>query len=51
MVDFAYWWSFIRRGLRLQPAQQACLFVVMVVVVVVVATVVVIVMVVWCYLQ
>ena len=23
-VDFAYWWSFIGRGLRLQPAQQAC---------------------------
>ena len=24
-VDFTYWWSFIRKGLRLQPAQQACL--------------------------
>ena len=24
-VDFAYWWSFIGKGLRLQPAQQACL--------------------------
>jgi hypothetical protein len=23
-VDFAYWWSFIGKGLRLQPAQQAC---------------------------
>ena len=22
-VDLAYWWSFIRKGLRLQPAQQA----------------------------
>ena len=25
-VDFAYWWSFIGKGLRLQPAQQACFF-------------------------
>ena len=24
LVDFAYWWSCIRKGLRLQPAQQAC---------------------------
>ena len=24
-VDFAYWWSCIGTGLRLQPAQQACL--------------------------
>ena len=24
-MDFANWWSFIRKGLRLQPAQQACL--------------------------
>ena len=24
LVDFAYWWSFIGKGLRLQPAQQAC---------------------------
>ena len=24
-VDFAYWWSFIGKDLRLQPAQQACL--------------------------
>ena len=23
-VDFAHWWSFIGKGLRLQPAQQAC---------------------------
>ena len=23
-VDFAYWWSCIGKGLRLQPAQQAC---------------------------
>ena len=23
-MDFAYWWSFIGKGLRLQPAQQAC---------------------------
>ena len=23
-VDFAYWWSFIWKDLRLQPAQQAC---------------------------
>ena len=23
-VDFAYWWSFIMKGLRLKPAQQAC---------------------------
>ena len=23
-VDFAYWWSWIGKGLRLQPAQQAC---------------------------
>ena len=23
-VDFAYWWSFIGKGLRLQSAQQAC---------------------------
>ena len=25
-VDCAYWWSFIGKGLRLQPAQQACFF-------------------------
>ena len=25
-VDFAYWWSCIGKGLRLQPAQQACLY-------------------------
>ena len=24
-VDFAHWWSFFGNGLRLQPAQQACL--------------------------
>ena len=24
-VDFSYWWSFIGKGLRLQPAKQACL--------------------------
>jgi hypothetical protein len=24
-VDFAYWWSCIGKGLRLQPARQACL--------------------------
>ena len=24
-VDFAYWWSCNGKGLRLQPAQQACL--------------------------
>ena len=24
-MDFAYWWSFIGKGLSLQPAQQACL--------------------------
>ena len=23
-VDFAHWWSFIGKGLRLEPAQQAC---------------------------
>ena len=23
-VDFAQWWSFIGKGLRLQSAQQAC---------------------------
>ena len=23
-VDVAYWWSFIGKDLRLQPAQQAC---------------------------
>ena len=23
-VDFAYWWSSIKEGLRLHPAQQAC---------------------------
>ena len=23
-VDLAYWWSCIGKGLRLQPAQQAC---------------------------
>ena len=23
-VDFAYWWSCIGKGLRLQPVQQAC---------------------------
>ena len=23
-VDFAYWWSCIGKGLRLEPAQQAC---------------------------
>ena len=23
-VNFAHWWSFIGKGLRLQPAQQAC---------------------------
>ena len=22
-VDFAYWWNFIGKGLRLQPEQQA----------------------------
>ena len=25
VVDFAYWLSFIGKGLRLQPGQQACL--------------------------
>ena len=25
-VNFAYWWTFIGKGLRLQPAQQVCLF-------------------------
>ena len=25
MVDFSHWWSFIGKGLLLQPAQQACL--------------------------
>ena len=24
-VNFAHWWSFIGKGLCLQPAQQACL--------------------------
>ena len=24
--DFVYWWSCIGKGLRLQPAQQACFF-------------------------
>ena len=24
-MDLAYWWSCIGKGLRLQPAQQACL--------------------------
>jgi hypothetical protein len=23
-LSIAYWWSFIVKGLRLQPAQQAC---------------------------
>ena len=23
-VDFAHWWSFIGKGVLLQPAQQAC---------------------------
>ena len=23
-VDFVYWWSFIGKGLHLQPPQQAC---------------------------
>ena len=23
-LDLTYWWSFIEKGLRLQPAQQAC---------------------------
>ena len=23
-VGFTYWWSFIEKGLRLQPEQQAC---------------------------
>ena len=27
-VDFAYWWSCIGKGLRLQPAQQACFIVI-----------------------
>ena len=22
--EFAYWWSYFGKGLRLQPAQQAC---------------------------
>ena len=26
-MDFAHWWSFIRKGLCLQPAQQACFYV------------------------
>ena len=26
MVDFAYWWSCIGKGLRLQPAQLGCFF-------------------------
>ena len=26
LVDFAHWWSFIGKGLLLQPAQQACFF-------------------------
>ena len=25
-VDFAYWWSCIRKDLRLQPSQQACFY-------------------------
>ena len=25
-MDFAYWWSCIGKGLRLQPAQQACFY-------------------------
>ena len=25
-VNYAYWWSFIEEGLRLQPAQQACFY-------------------------
>ena len=25
-VDFAYWWRCIGKGLRLQPAQQACFY-------------------------
>ena len=25
-VDFAAWWSFIGKGVRLQPAQPACYF-------------------------
>ena len=27
LVDFAYWWSFIGKGLRLKPPQQAIFFV------------------------
>jgi hypothetical protein len=23
-MDFVYWWSFVGKALRLQPAQQAC---------------------------
>ena len=26
LVDFAHWWSFIGKGLLLQPAQQACFY-------------------------
>ena len=25
-MNFAYWWSLIGKGLRLQPAQQACFY-------------------------
>ena len=25
-MDFAFWWSFIEKGLGLQPAQMACFF-------------------------
>ena len=26
-MDFAHWWSFIGKGLRLQPAQQASFYI------------------------
>ena len=26
LVDFAFWWIYIGKGLRLQPAQQACFY-------------------------
>ena len=28
LVDFAYWWRCIRKGLQLQPVQQACIYII-----------------------
>ena len=29
-IDLAHWWSFIRKGLRLQPAQQAFVLIILI---------------------